>query len=302
MYDFNTPKEVGSKDDKKYFLNLKNQQYLLQTGQSLLLKLYSIIDDEKMIQEICIQTIEELLKSREDFIQDIEKETSIEYVLKMKNIQDSTEILKLLAFYWDIEEKPDQFKKYKNILAQKSPFCELILDLKEGTKHTFQELFARYLDKMKIQYKEYPNLHQIILQKDRKYLLDHKIFSIKYRSFANKYYIINGIPEDPKCLDLHDDFIFTIFSTKQKITQNKILKSSNKNELDKIIKTTDYQEVLFLLLARTQENYENLLEQMLRKPNNIVNELLQKLCSANEMESFYTEKMLLMVIIRKYYT
>lgn len=298
MYDFNTPKEVGSKENKKYFLNLKSQQYeQLRNGQNLFKKLYSIIEDEKMNQEICIQIIEELLKAKEDFIKDIEIETSIEYVLQMNNLQDSNEILKLLVFYWDIEEKPDQFEKYKRILSQRSPFCELILNLKEGTVHTFKELFAHYLDKMKILYKGYPHLHQIILQKDRKYLLNHKIFSIKYRSFANKYFIINEIPENPKLLDLHDDIIFTILSAKQKHIQDQIMKSSNTKELDKILKTVDYQEVIFLLFARSQEKQENLLEQMLRKPENIVNDLLQKLCSIYEMETFYTEKMLLMVNI-----
>ncbi|CAO1433522.1 unnamed protein product [Diamesa hyperborea] len=294
VYDFNTPNKVKSEDDKKYFLNLKSQQYSFKTSQTIFKKLYSIIEDEKIYQEICIQIIEELLKAKDDLIMDIEIETSIEYVLQMKNLHYSTEILKLLVFYWDIEEKPDQFEKYSKILAQKSPFCELMLNLKGGTKHNFQELFYRYLNEMKLQFKGKPNLHKINLQKDRKYLMNHKSFSIKYRSYGNKYYIIKEIPDDPKLLDLHDDMIFTILSEKQKNIQEQIMNSSNTNKLNEILKTTNYQEVLLILLARSQDKPENILEQMIRKPDNIVNDLIQKLCSEYEMESFYTEKMLLM--------
>lgn len=300
VFDFNTPKKVGLSNDKDYFLSLKSQQYEKKTSNTIFQKLYSIIENDKNNQEICLQIIEELLKAKECFIKEIETETSIEYVLKMENPHYSTEILKLLVFYWDIEENPRQFENYKDILARKSPFCELILDLKNGTKLNFQELFARYLDKMKKQYIEFPNLHQKLLQKDRKYLLDHKIFSIKYRSFANKLYIITDIPENPKLLDLHDDFIFTMLSTEQQRIKDKIMNSSNTKEFNNILKTIDYQEVLKILFARSPTTYENLLEQMLRKPNNIVNELLQNMCSAYEIETFYTEKMLLMVIIRKY--
>ncbi|CAO1428155.1 unnamed protein product [Diamesa tonsa] len=298
VYDFNTPNEVKSKDDKKYFLNLKSQQYSFKTSQTIFKKLYSIIEDEKKYQEICIQIIEELLMAKDDLIMDIEVETSIEYVLQMKDLHYSTEILKLLVFYWDIEENPDQFEKYSKILAQKSPFCKLMLNLKEGTKHNFQELFYRYLDEMKLQFKGKPNLHKITLQKDRKYLMNHKIFPIKFRSYVNKYYIIKEIPDDPKLLDLHDDLIFTILPEKQKNIQEQIMNSSNTNKLNELLKTTNYQEVLLILLARSQDNPENILELMLRKPDNIVNDLLQKLCSEYEMESFYTEKMLLMVILK----
>ncbi|CAO1428143.1 unnamed protein product [Diamesa tonsa] len=294
VYDFNTPNEVKSKDDKKYFLNLKSQQYSFKTSQTIFKKLYSIIEDEKMYQDICIQIIEELLMAKDDLIMDIEVETSIEYVLQMKNLHYSTEILKLLVFYWDIEENPDQFEKYKKILAQKSPFCELMLNLKGGTKHNFQELFYRYLDEMKLQFKGKPNLHKINLQKDRKYLMNHKSFSIKYRSYGNKYYIIKEIPDDPMLLDLHDDLIFTILSEKQKNIQEKIMNSSNTKKLNELLKTTNYQEILLILLARSQHEPENILEQMLRKPDNIVDDLLQKLCSEYEMETFYTKKMLLM--------
>ncbi|CAO1428845.1 unnamed protein product [Diamesa serratosioi] len=295
VYDFNTPNEVGSKNEKKYFLNLKNQQYIEKTGKTLFLELYFIIEVEKKNQQICIQIIEELLKSRSELIQDIIKDTSIDYVLNMHNLQDSTEILKLLVFYWDIEEKPDDFKKFKDILAYKSPFCEIILDLKDETKHTFKDLFVRYLNNMERLYKGYPNLHQTLLQKDRKYLLDHEKFSIKHRSYGNKYYIINDIPDNKILLDLHDDFIFTILSPKQKLLQDKIKNSSTTKDLEKILNTLDYQEVLFLLFARSQINPENLLEQMLSKPHNLVNDLLQNLCSVYELETFYTEKMLLMI-------
>ena len=300
VYDFNTPKEVGSNGEKKYFLNLKNQQYIRKTKNTLFLKLYSIIEDEKMNQEICIQIINELLKSKEELIQDIVQDTSIDYVLKMTNLQDSTEILKLLAFYWDIEEKPDDYIKYKEELADKSPFCEIILNLKEGTKHTFKELFVRYLDNMKRKYKGYPNLHQIMHQKDRKYLMDHEQFSIIYRAYANKYYIIKDIPDNKKLLDLYDDFIFTTLSTKQQNIQNQIRNASkDSKELEEILKKLDYQEIILILFARSQ-NQDNLLEQMLRNPKSIVNELLQNVCNTYEMETFYTDKMLLMVIIKIY--
>ena len=300
VYDFNNPKEVGSNDEKKYFLNLKNQQYIQKHNETLFLKLYKIIEEEKIYQEICIQIIDELLKSKTELIQDIVHDTSIDYVLKMTSIQYSTEILKLLAYYWDIQSKPDDFIKYKKILADKSPFCEIILNLKEGTKHTFEELFVRYLANMKRIYKGYPNLHQIILQKDRKYLINHEQFSIMYRAFANKYFIINYIPDNKKLLNLYDDFIFTTLSTKQQCIQNQIRNvSKDSKELEEILKQLDYQEIILILFARSQ-NQDNLLEQMLRNPKSIVNELLQNVCNTYEMETFYTDKMLLMVIIKIY--
>ena len=296
VYNFNSPNKVRSNNNTNYFLNLKNEQYIDRTGKSLFEKLYSIIKDEQKNQEICIQIIEELLKERDFFIQDIVKETSIDYVLKMKDIHYSTEILKLLIFYWDIEENQDDFVRYKYTLTS-SPFCEIMLDLKIGTEDSFEVLFDRYLNRMKIEYKGYPNLLQITLQKDRKYLLDYEIFLTNYRTFE-KSYIDHEIPDDSKLLKLNDDYIFTILSDKQHKLQKQIMNSSEPKQFDKILIKLDYEEVEFLLLARSEEQYENVLEQMLRKKHkNYVHILLKQICSSYGLETFYTKKMLLMVNI-----
>ena len=281
-----------------YFLNLKNEQYFHQTGKTLFEKLYSMIEDEKQNQEICLQIIEKLLESKKHLIHDIVKETSMDYVLKMKDIHYSTEILKLLVFHWEIEENQLDFIKYKDILAQRSPFCEIILDLKKGTGDSFEILFDRYLDRMKLLYKGYPNLHQITLQKDRKYLLDYEIFSINYRTFENSSYIDREIPENSELLDLFDNSIFTVFSTKQQRIQNQIMISSEPKKFDKILRKLDYHELKMLLLARSQENYENVIELMLKEPENYVDVLLERIFIEYGLETFYTRKMLLKVSIK----
>lgn len=305
VYNFNSYNRFLPQNFKKYFLNLKNEQYIELTGKTgekrtLFDKLYSMIENEKTNQEICILIVAELLKERDFFIQNIVKETSIDYVLKMKNTYYSTEILKLLIFYWDIEENQDDFKEYKDELSERSPFCEIMLDLKEGTENSFKVLFERYLNRMNKEFKRYPNLHQTILQKDRTYLLDYKIFSENYRTIENSYFIDRKIPKDYEILDPHDHYIFIHFSPRQQKIQNQIMNSSNPKQFDKILKKLSYCEIYILLLARSQENYENLLEQMLKKSKNVVHHLLQKICSNFEIETFYTKKMLLMVIIKQH--
>ena len=298
MYNFNTPNRVLPQFFKEYCLSLKNEQYFERTGKTLFDKLYSIIEDEKQNQETCLRIIEEILKTSQRSIQDIVKETSIDYVLKMKDIHYSTEILKLLVFHWDIKENQVHFIKYKDILAQRSPFCEIILDLKKGTDYSFKKLFYRYLGKMKFLYKGYPNLHQTTLQKDRKYLWYYMILPNKYNTYKNDYYIDREIPENSKLLDLLDDFIFRNLSPKQQDIQKQIMNTSEPKKFDKILENLDYHEIEIILLARSQENYENILEQMLKKPINYVHHILNTVCSTYGLETFYTRKMLLKVIIK----
>ena len=291
MYDFNTPPEFSLYWNTKidYFLNLKNQQYMkLRMGETLFDKMCSIIEEDEKNQESCVRIIKELLISS-DFT-DCVKETSIGYVLKMKS-DYSTDILKLLGAYWFLKEKKD-LQNYKKIMTNKKlPFNKLMTDLQQKTD-TFNEMFDRYLKRMEKQYKENSYLYKIILQKDRHYLL-----LLRYFFGPDEDYINKKIPYNNELMNLHDDFIFTIISKKQIIHQEQIMKSSNKNELDKIFEKFGAEEVLTLLLARTENQYENLLEQMLKKPDNNVDYLLKKICKAYGMDSFYTKKMLLMVII-----
>ena len=262
----------------------------ISKGETLFDKMYSIIEKSKKNQEICIQIIEELLKSI--ILKDIQKQTSIDYVLNMKSLY-STEILNLLAFYWTIDKTSNEFEECKEKLAKKSPFCDITIVIKGKTKSKFKELIDRYLVQMKKQYKEGSYLHQTILQKDRKYLLDYAKLSEKHVIYIN----IN-IPENNRLLDLHNDFLFTILSTEQKQNQDQIMKhSSNGKELKNMIAKFGVQEIETLLLARSEVKYENLLEQILKKPDNNVDYLLNEIIKINGLETFYTEKMLLMVII-----
>ena len=295
VYNFNSPYKVRLIKTTNYSLHLKNKQYIDRTGKTLLEKLYSIFEDEKKNQEICLQIIEKLLKESHFHYKDILKDSSIDYVLKMKDVHYSTEILKLLIFYCKIGYNQDDLIKCKNTLAERSPLFEIILDLKNGTENSLQSLFDRYLNKMNILYKGYPNLLQTTLQKDRKYLLDYEIFS--KRTFVKSGYIDREIPEDTELLDLNDNTIFTILSDKQHKLQNQIMNLTEPNQFEKILKKLDYDEVEILLLARSGENYENILEQMLKKPKNYVDVLLKQICSSYGMETFYTKKMLLMVFI-----
>lgn len=296
VYDFNTPKQVGSNDDdKKYLLKLKNQQYLDKTGNSLIYKLISIIKNEKNYLATCVQIIEELLKEKLYSMKDIE--ILIDFDLETDNLYDSITLdtSKLAAFYWKFEENVDEFRKRRDNLASSSPFCKIIIDIKEGTEHEFDFLLNRYLDEMKSKYKALPFLHQTLLQKEKKYLLQHKNISTKYQAYSIMYDINKEIPDDPKFLDVHEDFIFSMITTNQRMFQDKIMKLPSQKEMDKVFEKFNEEELSFLLLVRSQDKPENLLELMLKTPNNKVNEMLQTYCITYKQETFYTKKMLTMV-------
>ena len=99
-------------------------------------------------------------------------------------------------------------------------------------------------------------------------------------------------------MNLNDEIIFTILSTKQKKIQDQIMNISNPKQLEKIFKELEYKELIFLLLVRSQEQQENVLEKMLKNPNNNLNAMLDTFYSTYKDEQFYTEKMLMMVIKR----
>ncbi|CAO1422344.1 unnamed protein product [Diamesa hyperborea] len=255
VYDYNTPKSVGSTIEKNYFLKLKNQQYFNKVGQHLLFELYLVIKyDEFNNQGTCLQIIEELLKEELYCITDIEIIIGNDQITKSLYDDIGAEILNLIAFYWDFNQNPVEFGKHKEYLAARSPFCKIILALKQGTEDTFIELFDQYLEEMKEKFKSCPNLHELMLQKDRKYLLNYKMFSVKYRTFENNYHIILEIEKDPE-LDLYDDFIFTLFSPKQQKLKDQL--STEHHQFSEIIEKNGCKEIFAVLFARSQENNEN---------------------------------------------
>ncbi|CAO1428723.1 unnamed protein product [Diamesa tonsa] len=291
VYDFNTPKSVGVRNDINYFLNLKNDQYIDRTCETLFEKLYSMIEEEEKDQEVCFQIIKQYLKEKQ-IIQDIVKETSIDYVLDMTDIHYITEILKLLVFYWDIERNQDDFIKYKDKLTN-IPFCELILELKKETENSFADLFGRYLKKIEKKFEGCPKLHQIELQNDRKYLCDLMILSSKYNTDENICLIDRGIPNNPKLLEYFDDLIFTNLSPKLQKVHKQIMNSSGPKKFQKIKNKLDCRTLKILLLARSEDHYENILERMMKTDNSIYENFVEWICSNLNLKTFYTEEMLL---------
>ena len=267
-----------------------------KTEESLLLKMCSDIETSQISHGTCFQIIEELLKEKCCNVHDIG--IIIVCDLKPESLYDdkSVDIFNLIAFYWDFE--PDEFEVHKEYLAVRSPFCKIILDLKQGSEDTFNELFDRYLEEMKDKYKSCPNLHQIMLQKDRKYLLNYKIFPVQYRKFENSCYVMRGIVKDSELLDLHDDFIFTLLSSEQQKIKDQILESTDKEKMLKMLETIDCKEIITLLFARSEEKPENLLEQILKNRNIFLYYILGMICKSYGMETFFTKKMLMMVIIK----
>lgn len=144
VFDFDGESETVTKASKKYFLKLKNEQYIHKTGESLFQKFYSIIDEQ--CRTICLNILDELLREMTQII-DIKGETAIDAVLKMENEFYQREILKLLMTYWKIDSK--EYSRYKAILSDMSPYYKLILALKERNENKFEELFPSYLDTMK---------------------------------------------------------------------------------------------------------------------------------------------------------
>ena len=276
---------------------MKNRHYFEKTEITLFNKLYEIIESEKIHYSTFVQIIVEFLKNNCCSSKDIKKLINLD--IESDSLYDDTgvEILNLIVFYWDFE--PVQFEKYKEYLAARSPFCKIILALKHGSENKFNDLFNRYLEEMKDKYKSCPNLHQIMLQKDRKYLLNHKIFSVQYRKFENSCNDMHDIVKDSELLDLHDDFIFTLVSSEQQKIKDQILESTkDKEEMLKMLETIDSKEIVTILFARSEEKPENLLEQMLQNGNIFLYYMLGMICKSYGMETFFTKKMLMMVIIK----
>ncbi|CAO1409106.1 unnamed protein product [Diamesa tonsa] len=150
VFDFDEPSEFVKVTSKKYFLKLKNEQFIKAAGMSLFQKFYDIMDDE--CKTICLDIMENLLKEMKQ-ITDIKYETSIDNVLKMDNEGYKEKILKLLVKYW--KTYSNDYNYYKPILSDISPYYNLIATLKERHEYEFEEQFPKYLEAMKLKYGEW---------------------------------------------------------------------------------------------------------------------------------------------------
>lgn len=164
VFDFEGESESVTKASKRYFLKLKNEQFIRKTGESLFLKFYSTLDDE--CENICFDIMEKLLKEMRQII-DIKGETAIDVVLKMENEKYKYRILKLLMTYWKINSK--EYHHYKTVLMEIAPYFKLILSLKEHREYEFAEIFPKYLETMKEKHGE---RFESLVQKDCNSLLE----------------------------------------------------------------------------------------------------------------------------------
>ncbi|CRK97404.1 CLUMA_CG010794, isoform A [Clunio marinus] len=194
VFDFNDESETVAKSSKNYFLKLKNEQYTKKTGESLFQKFYSIIDEE--CEDICLDIMEKLLKEMKQII-DIKGETDIDAVLGMKNEIYKYKILKLLMTYWKIYSK--EYNHYKTILSDMSPYYKLILAIKERHEYEFEELFPKYLEKMK---EKHGDCYEIKVRKDCNSLLEFALANSQKRAMN---IIINCPLIDPNKVSIKCD-------------------------------------------------------------------------------------------------
>lgn len=143
VFDFDGESETVTKASKKYFLMLKNEQFMERTGKTLFQYFYSIINAE--CDDIVFDIIEKLLREMKQIV-DIETETSINEVLSMKNESYKYRILELLITYWKPHSK--KYLQFKSTLSEFSPYYKLLLALKENNEEEFQVLFDDYVNLM----------------------------------------------------------------------------------------------------------------------------------------------------------
>lgn len=150
VFDFDGESETVTKASKKYFLLLKNQQFVERTGKTLFQYFYSIINPE--CDDIIYAIIEKLLREMKRIV-DIETETSIEEVLSMENEVYKYRILELLITYWKPYSK--KYLQFKSTLSEFSPYYKLLLALKENNEEEFQDFFEHYVKLMRDTYGDY---------------------------------------------------------------------------------------------------------------------------------------------------
>ena len=163
VFDFELESESVSKSSKKYFLKIKNEQFLSKTGKSLFQKFYTILDSD--CEGICFDIMEKLLREMKKIV-DIKGEVFIDEVLKMQNEIYKQKILKLCVMYWKVHSK--KYDHYKAVLSELSPYFKLIFMLKECRESEFEDFFPIYLEMMKEKYKD----HSSKVQKDCNSLLE----------------------------------------------------------------------------------------------------------------------------------
>ena len=164
VFDFECDSETVSKSSKKYFLKIKNEQFLRKTGKSLFQKFYAILDSD--CEGICFDIMEKLLREMKKIV-DIKGETAIDEVLKMQNKIHKHRILKLCVMYWKVNSK--EYDHYKAVLSELSPYFKLIFMLKECRELEFEDYFPIYIGIMK---EKHGNRHSSKVQNDFNSLLE----------------------------------------------------------------------------------------------------------------------------------
>lgn len=171
VFDFEQESDVVTRNNKNYFLKLKNDQYIRKTGEnaiqnkikfntkypttfffagySLFQKLYTTIDEQ--CEDIIFDVMEKLLREMKQII-DIKGETSVDEVLKMQNEFYKHKFLKLLITYWKVYSK--EYNHFKQVLSNLLPYYKLLLTLKERHEFEFEDLFPKYLEIMRAKHGE----------------------------------------------------------------------------------------------------------------------------------------------------
>ncbi|KAL7011966.1 hypothetical protein ACKWTF_014534 [Chironomus riparius] len=131
------------RSDKNYFLKIKNEIYAKKSGISIFSKIYSKMQADEALVDICLIILNEILKEMKE-ICDIRREVRIDAVLSMPQGPTQNSLLRNLIKYWKVNSK--DYHYYRNAFCEISPFFKLFLSLKEHDEDDFEDAFPEYLD------------------------------------------------------------------------------------------------------------------------------------------------------------
>lgn len=156
IFDINVKCARTTNDKHKYYMKLKNYQYIKQSGRSIFNKIYRIVNLDNL--DKCLIILEELLKEIKE-VDDIKLKADMDLALKLKNDEIKENILKLLVKYWKIDSRDYQY--YRKVLVGVSPYFHLFLSLMEDREKEFEDSFEEYMDFMKLRHTD--NFHKFLL-------------------------------------------------------------------------------------------------------------------------------------------
>lgn len=163
VFDWHNPNQHMHKQDKKYFLELKNEQLLTTKCKSIFEFLYEIIDIKKKYQRVCLRIIYEYLDEMEQRIccskiDDPEKQqsageelVSIKKLFAIKDDRTRNFILQICVTYYkilkiDVKKLRSEIERSAN--AETGAFFSLAFELIDRNHSRFEQGFLKWSEIM----------------------------------------------------------------------------------------------------------------------------------------------------------